>query len=223
VFVTPSGHVVVQGYEMDASGMAEAPSGERQITMDLATWRDLARQVEAGQGDPFANFTHSAFRLEVLPQYLVDVEAERFQAFREDQPLPPWPAESVAWFEGIAVSTAAGKSWSRVHVVDRPLSDYTRFELECYASNVAAGEAVRIAERAGRPELAELVEDFWLFDAETDHPVALLMKYAADGRWLGYWRTEDRPVIEECKRQRDVALAASVPLEAYVASPVGGR
>lgn len=190
--------------------------------MDLATWQELVRQVEAGQGDPFASFTRSAFRLEVLPQYLVDVEAERFQAFREGRALPPWPAESVAWFESIAASTAAGRTWSRVHVVDQPLSEYTRFELECYRDNVAAGEDVRIAERAGHPDLAELVEDFWLFDSETDRPVALLMKYAPDGRWHGYWRTEDPAVIDECRRQRDVALAASVPLVAYDPAGVGG-
>jgi hypothetical protein len=218
VYVTPGGQVIVQGYEADAQGLAAPPAGEALVSMDLDTWRELARQVEAAQADPFATFTASAWRLETLPQYLVDVEADRFAAFRAGRPLPPWPAASVEWFAGIADQVAAGKRWGRVRVVDQPLSDYTRFELECYADNVQAGEDVRIAERADHPELADLREDFWLFDAEGPRPVVLLMRYDAEGHWLGYWRTEDLDVIGECRRRRDIAIAASVPLAAYLAA-----
>jgi hypothetical protein len=223
VFVDAGGDVIVQGYEQGVAGMASPPAGEAHVRMDLMTWRELARQVEAAQADPFVAFADSAWRLETKPQYLVDVEAERFQAFREGLALPPWPAASVEWFAGIAAQVAAGRQWGRVHVVDEPLSDYTLFELECYRDNIAAGEDVRIAIRDARPELAGLAEDFWLFDVGTDRPLALLMKYDPDGRWLGYWRTEDPAVIGECKRQRGVALAAAVPLDAYLAASVGGR
>lgn len=219
VFVSPAGEVLVQGYDVGRLGDFMAPpAGERQVTMDLSTWRELGRQVEAAQADPFANFTHSAFRLETLPQYLVDVEADRFAAHREGRPLPPWPAASVEWFDGIARQVAAGRRWGRVHVVDQPLSAYTRFELDCYQDNVRAGEDVRIADRRDARELAELRTDFWLFDAETDHAAALVMRYDAEGRWLGYWRTQDPALIAECARQRDVAIAAAVPLAAYVAA-----
>jgi hypothetical protein len=171
--------------------------------------------------DPFSAFTNSAFRLETLPQYLVDVETARFTAFRECRALPEWPADSVAWFEGIAAQVAGGKLWRRVHVVDRPLSDYTRFELRCYEDNVRAGEDVRIAERAWHAGLADLHEDFWLFDAETDHPLALLMQYDAEGHWLGYWKTMDPGVIAECGRRRDLALQAAVSLAEFAATAGG--
>jgi hypothetical protein len=217
VFVSPEGEVALQGYGVRVPALVAVPPGERIVKVGLEAWREFNRQVEAAQEDPFTSFTHSAFRLETLPQYLVDVEAGRFQAFRQGRPLPPWPADSVAWFAGISRQVAAGKRWGRVHVVDQPLSDYTRFEMACYEDNVRAGEEVRIAERNDDPELDDLHQDFWLFDAESDLPVALIMRYDPDGRWLGYWRTEDPSVITECCRLRDIAIEASVGLDAYLA------
>jgi hypothetical protein len=163
----------------------------------------------------FDNFERSTFRLETLPQYLVDVEEERFGAFRDGRPLPPWPQESVEWFADIAKSVAAGKTWGRVHVIDWPPSDYTRFELVCYADNVRAGENIRIADRSADPALAELRQDFWLFDAETGHPVAVLMRYDEEGHWLGWNLSEERNVVQRCREQRDMALAHSVPLAEF--------
>jgi hypothetical protein len=75
-----------------------------------------------------------------LPQYLVDVEVEAFRAFREGRPLPPPPAESVAWCGNIAAQVGAGKVWGLVHVIDWPLSDYTRFELALVVANESISE-----------------------------------------------------------------------------------
>ena len=51
-----------------------------------------------------------------------------------------------------------------MHVIEEPLSDYMRFELEVYAPNVEAGEDVRlipvferhVAERRAAPRLLAL-------------------------------------------------------------------
>ena len=57
-----------------------------------------------------------------------------------------------------------------MHVVDRPLSDYIRYELAVYAENVAAGEDVRIADRSLHPELGGLGRTSSIFDAGTGQP-----------------------------------------------------
>jgi hypothetical protein len=170
-FLTKTGEVVSQGYAVEPEGMAVPLEGERQHRMDLAAWRKLNEQVEAlaAQGDPYATFTHSAFRLETLPQYLVQSEAEEFANFLKGEPVPS-TVETSPWFRQMAAGTKAGKRWHRVHTVERPLSDYLRYEIEGYRDCVLCGDDVRIADLGGHPELRAFTEDFWLFDAETDHP-----------------------------------------------------
>jgi hypothetical protein len=38
-----------------------------------------------------------------------------------------------------------GKSWSRVHVIQEPLSEYLRYELIGYVESMAVGEEIRLA------------------------------------------------------------------------------
>lgn len=164
----------------------------------------------------FETFRESVFRLEALQDYAVvsEDDAERRRAFREGRAIPLSPAkvESMQlWRE----ATAAGKRCHRVHVVDLPLTPYLEFELEAYQENVAAGEDVCIADRAQHPDLAELTEDFLLFDGDTDLPVAVLFRYSDDGRRLAWERSNDPAEIARCRAQRDLALAQSVSLEEF--------
>ncbi len=227
IWVDQDGRLTLQGYEASLGGLAAAPLGEvQQAWPDVET---LARFVEEARGiprDPYSAFTHGAFRLEGLQQYLVDFEAERFGAFREGQPLPPRPQSSQAWFRMLREGIAAGKRWHRVHVVERPLSDYVRFEFEAYRDLTEVGVEVRIAdwddlEAAAVDPVALCGEDFWLFDVETDHPLAIRMEYDADGRYLGYQATRDPGYIAECIRRRDLAWSASVPFEADALARAG--
>ena len=132
----------------------------------------------------FDEFRVSAFRLETLRQYAVPAEDERIAAFRERRPLPERSVRTSPWLRRIAETTAAGKHWSRVHVVDVPLSEYVRFEMVTYRESAQAGEDIRITDRRADPALDALQTDFWLFDAETDHPFAALMQYNADGHYV---------------------------------------
>ena len=70
----------------------------------------------------FDEFRVSAFRLETLRQYAVSAEDDRIAAFREHRPLPERSVRTSPWPRRIADTTAVGKHWSRVHVVDEPLS-----------------------------------------------------------------------------------------------------
>lgn len=158
----------------------------------------------------------SAFRLEAQNRYAVGAEAERMEAFQAGEPLPEHP-DVTRTMELIRSFVEAGKTIIRVHVLDRPLTDYLRYELAVYPENVEAGEEILIADRAWDPQLEELTDDFVLFDAETDEPSVVWYDYDAEGHLEGYRYSESRADIDRCIRQRDVALEHAVPLEEFTA------
>lgn len=160
------------------------------------------------------NAERSVFRLEVLNVYDVEAEAEEFRAFEAGLPFPEVPEmeRSMNLFRRMV---DRGVKLQRLHVVDFPLTSYLRYELATYDSNVEAGEEILLADRAWHPDLAELTQDFALFDAETTHPCAVWMHYDASGKPGEYDYTEDPADVARCIRLRDVALAHAVPLEKF--------
>lgn len=164
----------------------------------------------------FDDFRYTADRLETLQLYDVPAEAERIAAFREGRPMPERSPQTNPFLRRIADTTAAGKRWSRVHVVDLPLSDYLRFELATYRESARAGEHIWLVGRTASPDLAHLRRDFWLFDAGTRYATAALMDYDDAGRYLGATVTTDRDVTQGCASVLDLALRHAVPLERYL-------
>lgn len=167
--------------------------------MQMADLERMLREVE-----------RSVFRLETLSAYSAPGEVDLLRAFREGHPLPPRRPETDPWLQMVADSVRAGRRWTRVHVLGRPLSDYLRFELLAYHGNITAGEDVRIADRAVIPEeLGALTQDFWLLDDTR----AVIVEYNQNGRRLAMHLTEDVNALIE---QRDLAIAHSVPLSTYL-------
>jgi hypothetical protein len=163
-------------------------------------------------------FTASAFRLETLRAYAARGEQDRVRAFRRGLPLPGRPAEASRWLARIAAATAAGKSWHRVRVLDRPLSEEECSRLLGYRGCAGAGEVIRIADRSACPALATLARDFWLFDADTARPFAALLNHNHAGEYLGAAVTTEPAVITACVTARNLAQQHSVPLSAYLAA-----
>jgi hypothetical protein len=168
-------------------------------------------------GRLFTSFRHSAFRLETLPAYLIDSEAESLQLWRAGQPEPEWRKDRD-WLALVRQNVAAGKSMQRVRVVRRPLSDYVRFEMDWgYPQNVDAGEDIWILELGPDDELpwipdADVRCDFWLFDAVT----VVRLDYDTEGRFI-------RPVDVSADEVpfitcRDVAMFHAVPFSDYRAT-----
>lgn len=165
----------------------------------------------------FDTFRSTAFRLETLQHYDAPAEYERIAAFREGGPLPERSPRTSPWLHRLAETTAEGKRWSRVRIVERPLSEYVRFELVTYLESQRAGEDIHLTDRQAHPGLQDLRADFWLFDAETSQPVAALMEYDQQGRYLGAAVTSDPETVRACTASRDLALRHSVPLATYLA------
>jgi hypothetical protein len=154
------------------------------------------------------NFKESAFRLERCPSYSMPEEAEMLAAFKrgEKVQLPedhPWPPL-------VKRHCSAGKVMQRARVVDRPPTEYQRFELSLYPHRVEAGEQIHIYERGSIPEIFLYEVDFWLFDNSTVY----ILNYDAEGRFLG---TEPAYNLVQYRRIRDLALERSIPLAEFTA------
>lgn len=91
------------------------------------------------------------------------------------------------------------------------------FELFGLLGNSACGDETRFAVLNEHPELAELVgQDYWLFDHDTPAPTVGLMRYDDEGHFLGADVSRDAEVIDRCHRWRELALAHSIGVHAYL-------
>lgn len=116
-----------------------------------------------------------------------------------------------SWLAELVSHVAAGRRRYRVLVVDRPLTEYLRYELAAFADNVAAGEEIFVILREADPRLADLTEDFWMFDKR----LVAIMQYDDEHRPLG--PAEPTEPVETYVAQRDLALNHAVPLHQWVA------
>lgn len=162
----------------------------------------------------FDEFQHSAFRYEGREVYNVGgAEADRIQAWREHKPRPERSVRTSPWLRRIAITTAAGKEWSRVRAVDEPLPEYLRYELSGYVESQAAGDRVLLVNR----ENASHGRDFWLFDGGTSTARAALMNYTETGEFLGFEAVTDRDALADLEATRQRLLAAATPLNVWLA------
>lgn len=169
----------------------------------------------------FESFERTVFRLEALPAYDVGgADAERLQAFQEGRPLSIRSVRTSPWLARIAVSTVtAGKAWSRVRVVDSPLSPYQRYSLEAYRESQAAGEEIFVAPRSS---VRDWGPDFWLFDGGTPTARAAIMRYSPEGQFQGFEFVEDPEELARMEQTRLNAVANSAPLNVFLAEVRAG-
>jgi hypothetical protein len=160
--------------------------------------------------EEIAEASQDRFRLETLPAYTVELEAEEFAAWKRGERRLP-PVAGVPWLRHIRATTAAGVRWWRVRILDYPLTEYAEFELHGLQANAAAGEDVYVADRAWATELGVLRDDVWIFDNEA----VLRMVYDSAGRPLGAERVDD---VQRYLGMRSVAIRYAVSLSDFLAA-----
>lgn len=161
----------------------------------------------------FRDFKQTAYRLESLQRYNVDYEKVPFQDFLEGHDRYTHP-EQLEWVNLIKQNIEAGKTMSRVHIVEEPLSDYMRFEmLWPYKDSTAAGESINIlpVKRGSWPADVPR-QDYWLFDARQ----VVVMQYQEDGSFVSAGFLENPEDIVQYNVWRVAAMRHSVPYEQYV-------
>jgi hypothetical protein len=163
----------------------------------------------------FERFAHTAYRLETLPAYGVGYEDESFRAFAAGESLASDPAREE-WTALIRDAAVKGKIFQRVHLVNEPLSEYLRYEMEWwYGPNAEAGDDIRIlpAWRVPPSERTTLdtLRDYWLFDSRD----LWVMNYDDDGRFLFAEQINDPDMIVRHTYWRDAALHYAIPYATY--------
>ena len=135
-------------------------------TIPQVSWRTIPIGEEWNA--QFQSFKQSAYRLETLQAYAEPSESSPFNQYRRG--VLPDPSFMADWCQMVKGHIDAGRSMRRVHIVDLPLSEYMRFEIECcYKDTGLAGEDIRLLDRAKlSPELLRITqEDFWFLDGST--------------------------------------------------------
>ncbi|WP_323182100.1 DUF6879 family protein [Streptomyces sp. NBC_00424] len=111
----------------------------------------------------FAEYRHTAFRLETRRGYATDRAGARFQAFMRG--VDPAPEPDNAWHVNVRERTAQGGRFSRVRIIDEPPTDGQRFLMASATANASMGEDIRVLARAQAVHLELPDYDFWLFDS----------------------------------------------------------
>ena len=91
-----------------------------------------------------------------------------------------------------------------------------RYELAAYRENIDAGEEVGIAVRRWHPDLAELTEDFVLFDPGSAHAAVVWMRYDDQGQLAGLAYSDKPADLALATGYRRAALTHAVPLREFM-------
>jgi hypothetical protein len=165
----------------------------------------------------------SVFRLERLQTYAVPADDASLLAFRSGGPRPERSVRTNAFLRRVARSTIdIGVAWSRVRLVEWPLTEYTRWELLGYVESQAAGEEIRLAKAGLVEDVVAGVPDFWLFDAGTADARAVLMHYASDGSLLDRELVADPAEVARLATVKAETMRRSVSLNEFLARGSAG-
>ncbi len=140
-------------------------------------------------GSMFGTFKDEAFRLELLPEYLVPEESDALETFSLGA-VPP-VSLNRGWCEFLDSCRGSGKKVRRVRLYPNPVTRYFRFEvLWCYRQNQLCGEDIRfIDQEAFHPISSSLpfLMDYWMFDRAR----MVGMCYDLHGRFLSGIQVSD--------------------------------
>lgn len=151
----------------------------------------------------FAEFEHTAFRLETRRGYASDRAGARFQAFMLG--IAPTAEPEAPWHVNVRAKTKEGARFSRVRLLDDPPTDGQRFLMAAAAAN--PGEDIRVLARAEAVRLELPDYDFWLFDSRT------LVRFHIDDQDVttGVEVIDDPAEVLAACRARDRAWPLSTP------------
>ena len=163
--------------------------------------------------DPFFDHAVSSwFRFEAHRTYTTSFEQPRLRAYLTGEPYDA-SSEPTQWLDYIQQRVADGVAFSKVRVLDGPLTAYERWECEwSYPATERVGQRTFILDLAETPAPPFLTEyDWWMFDEAT----VLKMHYGADGTFVGAESLDDAAVIAEHAHHREAVLAAAVAFQDY--------
>jgi hypothetical protein len=161
----------------------------------------------------FSSYKSSAFRLETLQTYAVSYEDKPFQDFLAGKKRYT-DSEHIGWVNLIRANIMAGKTMSRVHLIQEPLTDYLKFEiLWPYRDNVDAGDDIRLVVlKQGEWPTNLPKKDFWLFDES----LVADMKYDEKYGFVEAVITDDPKIVDQRIQWRNESIRLSISYEDYL-------
>jgi hypothetical protein len=161
----------------------------------------------------FASFERSAFRLQLLPEYVVDAEREDYKKFLAGEPLPD--RASVPWLEVMRHQAELGRTWTTIHLLPSHLTPYLRYLIDWwYVHHDRAGAKIGFLPNQYTREMSALAPyEFWLFDDVT----LILLHYDLDGRFHGAKDASSEGALAAAQRARDFAIANALDLRTVLA------
>ncbi|MFE2020143.1 DUF6879 family protein [Streptomyces sp. NPDC059499] len=153
----------------------------------------------------FAEFQHTAFRLETRRGYATDRQGARYQAFLRG--IEPAVEPAHPWNTNVRERAAQGARFSRVRILDEPPTDGQRFLMATAVGNVEAGEDIRVLPRSEAQRLALPDFDLWLFDSR----VLVRMHIDETDTTFGVEIVDDPAQVLAACRARDAAWPLARP------------
>jgi hypothetical protein len=163
----------------------------------------------------FDTFRSSAFRMETRQEYVIEEDREAIADWREGRARPAYSVRTSPWAARLATSSIAGKLWQRVRVVELPLTDYVRWETAAYVESSVLGEEIRILVRTHQ-RFAELVDDFWLFDADSPSACVVAVHYDDNGQPSGNELITEPDLVAAYTEMARTAWNAATPLNEFL-------
>ncbi|MFD7325007.1 DUF6879 family protein [Streptomyces sp. NPDC059875] len=218
--VESTGEILVQGERVtDPTQLAElrdVKESETFVTVPRELLARFAPRAEAREvvpfsdiSDLFAEFKHTAWRLETRRGYASDRKSPRWARWKAGADITADPLN--AWRENVQKQVAAGKRFERVRLVDEPLTEGQAFLVASGLGNVAAGEDIRNLTRTEAEQLRLPDYDFWLFDSRT----LVRFVFDEDDHTLGVIVSEDPAEVATACQVRDAAWHHAVPTAEY--------
>lgn len=167
--------------------------------------------TEAEFGEQVLTIEHSAFRIELQPEYREPIEAETVARFVAGNPQDPTELPFMRdWYDRVRRLTREGKRIERVRIQEDPPTAYQRWERWIGSWSTAAGEHIRYLTRARAHKIGLLPAvgntDWWLLDARR----LILMGFDDVGRRIRTELTDDPAIVEQACAWRDLAVTHGV-------------
>jgi len=154
------------------------------------------------------------FKCETLPKYTVEGEEDMIALYRngELEKLRSIVEGYVSPKDSIwNTAKARGVSWRRVHVFERPLSEYLRFEIEVYRVQAVAEEIWMVPLDRLPTEWRPKLQDFQLFDLKR----AFIGIYDDIGRPTNNILSDDPDELAKLVEYRNKMIEVGIPLAAF--------
>lgn len=154
------------------------------------------------------------FRLEFFALYNVPADLEEFEKWRRGEPTAADDPNNTYWQE-VREAHERGVDVRRVRVVDFPVSEYLRYEIDFYRGSIEAGEEILFIERVAAIECMQssvVSDDFWLFDRNT----VLLWLYDADFDHVGQQEIEGDTERTSYTKLRDCLIENALPMSEFM-------